>query len=164
MSMILCVRRATDSDLSELRTNPSKTSEFLFDEAAQQAGDYVDFDKAWQALHFTLTGAPYNTNSPLGILLNKGTEIGEDTGYGRPWVVPNENVRRFRAEFSLLSDHDLKTRYDPAAMEAADVYLSDMFVEEGDDAWSYITQSLPQFRTLIDRAIQTDASLVIALT
>ena len=39
-----------------------------------------DVDKAWQALHFTLTGDAWEASGPLGEVVLGGEPVGEDVG------------------------------------------------------------------------------------
>src|SRR5687768_2691470 len=46
--------------------------------------EYFDVDKAWQGIHFLLTGSDREGNGPLAFILHGGRSIDEDLGYGPP--------------------------------------------------------------------------------
>ena len=164
MSMILYLRRIEDVvALRELATDPESFFEYLF-ESDDAEGNIVDFDKAWQALHFVLTGSAWEGKVPLNFLLHAGKEIGEDNGYGPTRIASPDEVRAFRDALAAIDYAELRRRYDPAAMLAADVYIADILVEEGEHGWNYLTQHLPALRELLDRSVQTESSIAILIS
>jgi hypothetical protein len=162
MGMVLELRRASGKEIERLRRAPDLIDQFITDEDG--IGDVLDFDKAWQALHFTLTGFPFASKSPLGILLNGGDYIGEDLGYSPAWIIPYLQIVAFHDEFDKLSDGDIREKYNPQAMVAANVYLSEQLLKEGEEGWVYVSQNLPAFRCFIERCVLTGSSIVAAIT
>ena len=160
MGMVLYVRRVADDAVPG---DPDKFDEFFFDEEAQAAGDLIDFDKAWHALHFLLTGSAEESDGPLGLLLGKGEPVGEDAGYGPPLLVSAAGMRGFHEALAGLSDEDLRRRYDPRAMVAADVYLADSLAEE-EDSWDYVSQGIPALRRLAERCVQQNSGAIIFMS
>jgi Domain of unknown function (DUF1877) len=160
MGMVLYVRRLAEEAIPE---DPDEFDEFFFDEDAEAAGDLIDFDKAWHALHFLLTGSADGTDSPLSLLLGKGEPVGEDGGYGPPLMVPAAGMRRFHEALAALSDEDLRRRYDPQAMLAADVYLADSLADE-EDGWDYVAQGIPALRRLAERCVQQNSGAIIFIS
>jgi len=164
MGMVLYLRRVEDpAALWELVADPEAFFEYLF-EADDADENIVDFDKAWQALHFLLTGSAWEGTGPLTFLLHAGEEIGEDQGYGPTRLASPDEVRAFRDAFAAIDDAELRRRYDPTAMVAEEVYIADGLVDEGEDGWKYVTQSLPALRQLLDRSVETNASIAILIS
>jgi hypothetical protein len=165
MGMVLVLRRVDAAQIAALRANPDDAAEFTIeDEEASEAGDCIDFDKAWHALHFLFTGSADENNAPLSLLRSDGELIGDDIGYGPVRYLAPAIVARFRDALAAVSDDQLHERYDPGAMERDDVYLADMFLEEGEESWGYIIQSLPKLRVLADRCVATQAGLLAVIT
>jgi len=163
MGMVLCLRRVEDVPaLWEKVTDPDDFYEFLNEPEA--AGDLVYFDKAWQAIHFLLTGSPWEGSGPLTFLLHAGSPIGEDLGYGPTRLAATTEVRAFRDALADLSDDELRRRYDPAAMAAQDVYMADFLAVEGEMGWEYVMQSIPALRSLLDRSVETGSAIAIWIT
>ena len=160
MGMVLYVRRLGEDAIPG---DPDEFGEFFFDEGAEDAGDLIDFDKAWHALHFVLTGSADGTDSPLSLLLGKGEPAGEDGGYGPPLLVSAAEMRQFHEALAGLSDEDLRQRYDPRAMLAADVYLADALAEE-EDGWDYVAQGIPALRRLAERCAQQNSGAIIFIS
>lgn len=159
MGMVLCLRRILDEEA--FRAAASDLDDLLqFLESAEE-DDYVDFDKAWQALHFILTGSPYEGDPPLNFLLQAGEETGEDIGYGPARFASPDEVRDFRNAFAKLTDAELRRRYDPERMVAADVYLADSLADEGEEGWDYVFQSVPALRALLERCVAEGSGIAI---
>jgi hypothetical protein len=147
MGMVMYLRRASLSDIAALRRNPAQVHEFAFEDGDAEA-DLIDFDKAWHALHFMLTGAEYDSDSPLGIIAGKAEEVGgEVEGQDGFWIISSEDMQAFDTAFRQIDDAALSARYDNAAMLEHDIYLADAFTEDGAEfALEYILQNVPAFR------------------
>ncbi|OYW44378.1 MAG: hypothetical protein B7Z33_11080 [Sphingomonadales bacterium 12-68-11] len=164
MGMVLCLRGASSEQMAALRADPDAADAFLFDDAAYEAGEIVGFDKAWNSLHFMFTGNGAESDHPLSFFPNEPEQVGTDNGYGGPWFYTPAQVAAFNAALRDLTDAELESRYDPAAMAAADVYLADLFVDEGPEALEYIMQSIPQPRALTQRCADSGSGMVGIIT
>jgi hypothetical protein len=164
MGMVLCLRGATPEQLAALRADADAADEFLFDEAAYDADEVVDFDKAWNALQFMFTGSGEESDHPLSFFPSEPERIGTDNGYGGPWIFTPAQVAAFNDALRELTDEQLESRYDPEAMAAADIYLADVFVDEGPEALEYVMQGVPQLRALTQRCADTGSGMVGIIT
>jgi hypothetical protein len=164
MGMVLCVRGASPDYLDQLRKDTKLADDYLFDEAAYVAGELVDFDKAWNALQFLFTGSGVESDHPLSLIPENVEHIGTDNGYGFPWIFSPTRVAAFHVALDALTDDDLKARYNPAAMAAADVYLADVFVDEGEEGLEYLFQSVPAFRALLQKCAGAGWGMVGIIT
>jgi Domain of unknown function (DUF1877) len=164
MGMVLYLRRITQGELSAIRENLSAFDEFMFDQDAVDGGDVVDFDKAWHALHFMLTGSAGGTNSPLSLIINEYEKIGGDGEWDEGFsIIPADRLAAFQAEFKLLTDKELSARYSPQAMDDEQVYMADYFVEEGAEGLKYIMQWMPNFRNFLDRCVESGSGAFLLL-
>ena len=164
MSMILYLRRASDEDIARIEADPESTASFFFAENTQADGDLIDFDKAWQAVHFTLSGSEYESESPLGAILSQGRTVGIDLGYGQPWIITADRMRAFNDALSALSDDDIRQRYDPAAMVANDIYIADAFEDEPDEGLQYLMQGIPALRRFANKCAETGSCALVAIS
>ena len=162
--MILYLRRVSDDDIADLQANPERTGDFFFAERAQQDGDLIDFDKAWQALHFTLTGAEYATDDPLGAMLNEGEQVGEDLGYGRPWVITADRMKAFHEALSGISDDEIGARYNPSEMVKNDIYTADAFESEPEQGLAYLLQGVPALRQFAAKCASIGSGALVAIS
>jgi Domain of unknown function (DUF1877) len=163
MSMILYVRRATDEQIDMVRNNPASISGFFFESGAHESGDLIDFDKAWQAVHFTLSGAEYYTDDDLGALLLNSEAVGDDMGYGAAWIIPHDRMANFHSALSKMSDEDIRLRFDPQALVDNDIYAYDDCVEYPDEALEYLMQGIPNLRLFAEKCASTGSSALAAI-
>jgi hypothetical protein len=165
MGMVLVLRRVDAVQLAVLRADPDTVAEFAIeDEEAQENGDCIDFDKAWHGLHFLFTGSADQTNAPLSLLRTDSEPLGEDIGYGPVQYLSPATVAVFCNALAQLTDADLRARFDPDAMTRADVYLADVLSEQDDWSWTYMMQSIPALRTLVDRCVAKQSGLLAVIT
>jgi hypothetical protein len=87
-------------------------------------GDSFDVDKAWHAVHFTLTGDAWSTDGPLGQVVLGGEPFGEDIGYGPARWMPPDAVAAIAERLTALRPEEFEQRLDFAALAANDIYPS----------------------------------------
>jgi hypothetical protein len=153
--------RKKETQTDKLVSDRFHVSDFFFEECDE--GDLIDFDKAWDALHFMLTGEPWSTEGPLAIMFYQGEEIGSDDGYGPARFIPKEVMSTFSTALKNLSDEDIARRYDPAAMDMAQLYASYIFAEEGDAALEYVMQGVPQLREFAEKCAMTNSGALVGI-
>ncbi|MEG3147004.1 DUF1877 family protein [Sphingomonas sp. RT2P30] len=161
MGMVAYLRPATSEEVAALAADPDLLASFMF----EGEGGTIDFDKAWHALHFMLTGNSGRTDSPASILATDDEHLlgTDEFGLGGYWLILPQQVKAFATELAGITDDDLAGRFDPTAMVDQHVYLSDMFAEEGSDALPYIMQGIPALRELTLKAGDEDAYIVGSL-
>src|SRR2546425_4040968 len=113
LGMYMTFKQISPSELERLQKNPSLVK---YDPSG------LDVDKTWQVMHFLLTGDAWGGAPPLAKTIMGGTDIGEDLGYGPARYLMPEEVREVASALSGVSIDDLRKRFDPAALEKAEVY------------------------------------------
>ncbi len=138
MGMVWVSRLANVAEMSQIMSAPDSAYDFINPEEEDAEADIVDLDKEWHAAHHMLTGSAEVTDSPLSLILGEFEEVGEDNGYGPAWFIPPENLKAFHEAFAALDEAELRRRYDPDAMVRDEVYLGDMYQEEGEEGFGYL--------------------------
>ncbi|MBX9693311.1 MAG: YfbM family protein [Cyanobacteria bacterium] len=149
MSMCAYMKEIKPSLLQELLDDPEAVEDFIgsggFDddgdeeaesEAGAGAGEQLDLHKSWQALHFVLTGTPWEVDDriPVSQAVLGGEEIGEDfTGYGPARFLGPDRVKEVSAGMGLLQIKDLIEKYSAEDYERADLYAFNGIDEERGD-------------------------------
>lgn len=158
MSMIVYLRRASPADMDALLADPDAMDELFFGDPDQEEVDpnrLIDFDQAWHAVHHMLTGSGDATDSPLSIIVDGNPPVGDrGLGYAEYWVISPDRMRAFASALDMLSDDDLAARYDPVAMHADDVYMSDMFLEDGKDGLDDCMRTVPSLRRFAAECVE----------
>ncbi len=141
MSMCAYMKELNPEALEELRNDPESVEEFVSE--ASESGGLVDLHKSWQALHFVLTGTPWEVDDriPVSQAVLGGEEIGDDfTGYGPVRVIGPEAVQKVSNGMGLLQISDLINKYSPEDYEKADLYAFNGIEEEKGSISSCFTQ------------------------
>src|SRR5688572_14645884 len=128
-------------------------------------GKEIDVDKSWHGMHYLLTGSAEGGTPPLDFLLEGGRIVGdEDIGYGPARVFTAAETRSIAAAVAAISDKELRARYDPSAMDAADVYPSLIWVRDGDEALDYVMEYIAILRGTLAEAVEMKRGLMLTLT
>lgn len=87
-----------------------------------ELGTLLEVDKAWHGVHYLLNGSGQEAEGPLGQAILGGTEIGDDGGYGPARYLLPDEVKAVAVALDTVADDQLRSRYDVAALSAANVY------------------------------------------
>ena len=128
---------------------------------AREEGDEGDVDKAWQAIHYLLTGTAEPTDSLLGFLCSGGTTIKDtDVGYGPPRAYTSAEVVSIATELSVLDRDTLHRRYKPEEMDKQDVYPQ-IWARDGEEGFEYAWQHFEGLRSFLAEAQQRKQGLLV---
>jgi hypothetical protein len=162
MGMIGKFAAVRPKQLQSLIDETSRIVDFLFfKEVADKPNGQLDIDKAWQGIHFLLTGEPYSNESFLAKAIFGGEEVGDDLGFGSARYLTPEEVNEVAAALRDVSKEDLVERYIPRAFEEANIYPSGIWESEGSVALDYLLsnyESMVAFYELV--AARGDAMLL----
>ncbi len=194
MSMIYGLRRVGRKELSRLIENPNEITWFLhgvepdppkpgllgrlFGKKADPEGlvshgtweeppegHETDLDKAWHAIHYLLSGSPWEGDLPAGTLLVGGEGIGDiDVGYGTARALSPEVVQRYSEYLSGVSNDELRSRFDPAKLVEAEIYPDGLWEEGGGEELSYIVEYFEELKGFIRSAAESDDGVVVYLS
>jgi hypothetical protein len=122
MSMIGNYRRLSNSELTELLSDPTKVSDFLYDEQPE-AKFHLDIDKSWQAIHFLLNNDPWEGHGALFDAVLGGEVLGDqDVGYGPARFLTPTDVKAVADALAEISAADLLKKFDPSEFNKRDIY------------------------------------------
>lgn len=128
MEMLCTLRSATEAQRAALLQAPERLEDFLDDE--EDFGDprgatFVELDigEAWHGLQYLLTGTPWEGAAPLDFLVRGGEDVGDiPSEEGTARVFTPAQVKTLSAALQKVSEDTLRRRYDPAKMQAQDIY------------------------------------------
>ncbi|MDR3457746.1 MAG: YfbM family protein [Verrucomicrobiae bacterium] len=131
---------------------------------AREDDDEGDVDKAWQAIHYLLTGTADETDNVLGFLISGGlTLAGTDVGYGPPRAYPSDQVAAIFAALNGLDRATLYQRYQPKAMDQQGVYPK-IWARDGDRGFDYIWHHFERLRAVLAEARRRNQGLLVYYT
>jgi hypothetical protein len=147
----------SNDEIRHLHENP----EFM-DDLEEGQHTKCDLDKAWQGIHWLLTGSTGGGDAPLCYLLSGGQEVSfADTGYGPPHTLTSEEVSSWDDAPSRISREDLAPHFDAKAMLAAEIYPE---IWEDEYSLEYLLKRYDQLKTFVADARKQNAGLLIYLT
>ncbi|MDX2092364.1 MAG: YfbM family protein [Kofleriaceae bacterium] len=125
--MIGNFQRVSQQQLEALLADPSGITATLYgyedeNEGVDEDRLHIDVDKAWHGIHFLLSGDAWEGTLPHGFIM-AGEPIGdEDVGYGPARGLTASEVRRVAMALLAIDEPKLRSRFDSAAMMAAEIY------------------------------------------
>jgi hypothetical protein len=168
MSMVLIGRRLSTAELQAVLDDHRTVSTLLYGDLDDLDADMPDPDldlgKSWHALHYLLTGTAWEIGeTAAGAAILGGDEIGDDGGYGPARLLRPEAVRTVAAALDVLNVQTLRTRFDPDALAAAEIYPHGW--AGGTDVFdSFIAPNLNELRRFYRTAAANGEAVLLAIT
>ena len=146
MGMVGNLLRVSKEDLEPILRQPALAPEFLF-EGFHRAADsqHLCLDKAWNLVHFALTGEGLDSKHPLGAAILGGAQIGDvDVGYGPAQYLATDEVKAIATALNQVDIDALHRTFSPKDANELGVYPSDIVAEDWEAIAPYLRQ-LQQF-------------------
>ena len=153
-----------NAKLDEFKADPQDVAEFFFSQMELNASETVlDIDKSWQGIHFLLTGDAYGGAEPHCLPILGGKEIGEELSYGPARYLEPEQVQAAAAVLAHTSVAELKKSYVPAKLEAAQIYPTGIWEDEGDGAFEYLAHWYESLQNFYAQAAKRGDAMLLAI-
>jgi hypothetical protein len=167
MSMVLIGRRLSPEELRAVLEDPSTVGTLLFgdldDEDAEMPEPELDIGKSWHGIHYLITGTAWEIrDGAAGAAIFGGEEIGEDGGYGPARLLRQEAVQQIGDALDALDVEELRARFDPQAMAAADIYPN--VWDDPDEFDGYLAPHFAALRRFYRAAAANGQAVLLALT
>lgn len=161
MAGMVWVAVAVDvSTAAKLRTNAELVESLLDEEGPKGRSIYLD--KAWHGIHFLLTGSNSPNKSLESLVIFGGEPVGTDQGYGPAQLLSPAEVQNIAKLLENYPPEVLASRYNPKAMETAQIYPSIIWIREGQEALKYVLQFYSQLVSFYKAAAERgDAVLLV---
>ena len=163
MGMVGCFAAVAPETLQRLRDDPSLIDEYLHpDDGDSDPPNYIDVDKAWHGIHYLLAGSEEVGTELLTWAVLGGEEVGDEIGYGPARFLQPEQVRGIAA--GLPDDSIFKSRFDPHAMEKAQIYPEMIWVRDGDEALEYLVENYRELTAFYKSAAERGDGAILWLS
>lgn len=123
--------------------------------------DPFDVDKAWQGIHFLLTGSDREGEGDLAFILKGGREIAEDLGYGPPHGFTSSEVKKIASALAAVNPAALYERADPEEFTEKDIYPQIWATEPKEQCIRYVIEHFTGLQKFINNAAQADRALIV---
>jgi hypothetical protein len=158
MSMIGNFLQISPKELAALIADPSLVESFIYPDGEEHQSN-IDVDKAWQGIHYLLTGDSGGGEPPLANVVLGGKEIGEDVGYGPATYLTSDEVQAVAAALKNITPDELRARYDASTFLENAIYPG-IWDDPEDDAIGYLTTWYDTLRSYyFDAAAKKNAML-----
>ena len=129
---------------------------------------HLDLDKAWQPLHFLLTGTAWEGEEPGCYLVRGGEELVEDDelGYSSIRALTPHQISRFDEFLRNLSHETLRQRFDHKRMVALDIYAKPRGREKtgADDAVVHLLEAFDALQSFVAGTANEGNGAIVYLT
>lgn len=164
MSMTAAFVVVSPEELQALLAEPDDVEEFFFERVdSQDEARALDIDKAWHGIHFLLTGQQSGGEPPHCLPVLGGAELGPDLGYGPARYLQPAQVKQASDLLASTPVEALHSRYQPQALEDADIYPTSIWQDEGEEAFEYLAHWYELLRTFYAQASARGAGMLLAI-
>jgi hypothetical protein len=129
---------------------------------------HLDLDKAWQPLHFLLTGTAWEGEEPGCYLVRGGEELIDDDelGYSSIRALLPEQISRLDEFLRELSHETLRQRFDHERMVALEIYSKPRARDKTDasDEVYYLLEAFDALRSFAAAAAKRGDGAIAYLT
>jgi hypothetical protein len=188
MSMIGCFIAVSDGDLADVIAEPTRVRTLVGMEAPPKPTGFVarlfggkrgneqsaelwrpknspkdfDVDKAWQGIHYLLTGSDWEGSGPLAFMLHGGAEIAEEMGYGNPHGFTSAEVKEIAKALEPISSEALFERASQEDFQKKSIY-PEIWDEPKEDCIGYVTTYFGELKKFIRETADTNSALIVYL-
>ena len=132
----------------------------------------IDLDKAWEPLHFLLTGTALEGEEPACYLARGGEELveeldDEESAYSSIRVLTPEQVAAFERHLSSLTIDELRRRFDVNRMVELRIYAkrrSTKAPTDEDRTLDHLIKTFEDLRTFVRETAASGAGAIAYLT
>jgi hypothetical protein len=193
MSMIGCLKRATDEQIAQLLADPRLIEPFVHGpehavkppakigfiarllgaqprEPAEKVelppdwpDEQTDLDKAWHGIHFLLTATDWEGDEPLCYLVRGGKEVG-DIDVGYGPARALESAQVKRFSDALAQVSEANLRARFDADKLTSLSVYPTIWNEGDEALEYLLEYFRELKSFVDETAQKRMGLVVWLS
>lgn len=146
---------ADEETILKIREGTLSVGDLIYDENADE-DRFLEIDKAWHAIHFTLTGETdeSDTNNFLSKLVFSGNPVSdEDVGYGSAMEITADEVKRIHLSIRDITKSDFHHEFNVQKMAKNDIYpvTED---EDENEFFEYVWQYFELLNSFFARASQ----------
>ena len=126
--------------------------------------DDGDTDKAWNAIHYILTGSAQGGEFPAGFILHGGRPVGtEEAGYGPARLFDTGEAAEIAKALRACDHATFYSRFDGAAMDQAKVYPQ-IWSRSREESTQYVWESLNELRYFVEGVVESRQWLMLYFT
>ncbi|HBF2809287.1 TPA: YfbM family protein [Clostridioides difficile] len=158
MGMIGCYTKISEENVFKLQQAEENLQDFVFEDANENST--INIDKAWHAIHFTLTGCPFggDDDNIFSKLVLSGNILMEIDGEFPVMLITANDVKKLSKAMNSLEEQAFRKRFNINEMLENNIYPV-MNDESEDDFFEYVWANLIELKKFIQEA--SDAGLAV---
>ena len=156
MGMVGNFFRTDEATVQRLRDGKLSLTELLYDDFESVDDDcFLDIDKAWHAIHFTLSGEVWeSTDDPLSkVILNSNLINDEDMGYGPAMLLMPNEVKDASNALEGVSKDWFRKKFSVSNMAKNEIYPV-INSEDEEEFFDYVYENFKQVVVFFEKAAQ----------
>ena len=163
MSMIGNYYMTDEDTIKKIREGELSVEDLIYDENDDiEEEKALDIDKAWHAIHFTLTGEmdEGDEDNVLVKLTFGGSPVNdEDIGYGPALEITTDEVKEINLIVKDISQEDFRSKFSVSEMLENDIYpvIED---ENEDEFFEYVWANFEALKNFLAKASKNDSCLL----
>jgi len=163
MGMIGNYTMTDESTINKILARDITFEEFFYDDEDEPTEDFLDIDKSWHIIYFTLTGAASDANNdnPLSKVVLGGRYLGEqniDFEFPRCYLLAEE-AKQVNAALRAVSSDDFAKKFDFEAMLKNDIYIVSP-AGNADDLLEYSLDFFEAIKLFFEKAASDNKCLI----
>jgi hypothetical protein len=162
MGMTAAFAMIDQESLNSFKKDATGVADFFYENIGS-AEIGLDIDKSWAAIHFMLTGTQWGGEIPQALPVLGGTAIGDDAGYGPLRYLDTEEVKAAHTFLSSLPPSELRKRFIPVKLEAAEIYPTGIWEAEGEAGFEYVEHFYEALRSFYARASAENRAVLLGI-
>ena len=142
MSRIGCFVAVDQATQRRFIDDPALIKEYICpDGVISSPPNSIDVDKAWQGIHFLLTGKAEGGDGPLALAALGGQEIGGEVVLGPARILTPDQVKTVAHALQRVDERSFRSKFAPEAMSEAGVYPAELWVSDRERVLTYLVQN-----------------------
>lgn len=151
MGMIGCYTKISEENVFKLQQAEENLQDFVFEDSNENST--INIDKAWHAIHFTLTGCPFggDEDNIFSKLVLSGNILMEIDGEFPVMLITANDVKKLSKAMNSLEEQEFRKRFNINEMLENNIYP--VMNDEGeDDFFEYVWANLIELKRFIQEA------------
>lgn len=162
MGMIGCYIRTSEENIFKLQQEEENLQEFIFGDVNEN--NSINIDKAWHAIHFTLTGCPFggdndNIFSKLVLSGNIFMEIDEELP---TMLITANDVKKLSEAMDNLQEQKFRERFNISEMLENSIYPV-MNDENEEEFFDYVWSNLIELKKFMKEAANEGQVMIFCI-
>ncbi|HGM3508338.1 TPA: YfbM family protein [Clostridioides difficile] len=162
MGMIGCYTRISEEDVLKLQQAEGNLQDFVFEDVHENST--INIDKAWHAIHFTLTGCSFegDDDNIFSKLVLSGNIFMEIDGEPPAMLITADDVKKLSEAMNNLEEQTFRKKFNISEMLENNIYPV-MDDENEEEFFDYVWANLIELKKFIEEAANEGQAVIFCI-